>query len=435
MKKLLLLGGLMLVLLASLWAYRHLEIVSETIHLPPRGEAATNPLYATQQLLRHLGGTVGTPLRWGAALPPPGSTLFLDWPDWAVEHDRHKELQQWVASGGHLLISSRLLGGTSLDDDRTGAAPQGPPDNPPRRDFAWVPVTPQDVKPGRVVQCRTLHEDRLVRPHYSDRTSFQLCVKGLRQVLRSSEVPLWALSSDEGIIATRHQAGSGTVTVHSIPSDTKRRADRRVPLIFGNQLLEEGDHALIVAALLQAGPSRQFWFVPDAPSGPSHPSFIRWLWANAWVAMVLAVLATAAGLWRGARRFGPGIAPALPVRRSMGEQICGTAQFLRTHDAHVLHQATLNALDQAAVSHIPGYSEMLIEERARALGDLTAISPASLAQALLPRQAHQPIHGLQTLQLLETARRRLRHRELHAGPAPAFHGPRSTGDTPHADTR
>jgi hypothetical protein len=147
------------------------------------------------------------------------------------------------------------------------------------------------------------------------------------------------------------------------------------------------------------------------------------------VAVVLTLLAVAAGLWRGLRRFGPRLAPAMPVRRSMGEQISGTAQFLERHSPQALHRAALRALDETAHQCVRRYAALSVSERARALAGLTALPESSLAHALHPDAQVRPQQLGTLVQLLETARRRLRNNR--AGPP---HEPRPSEGNANADT-
>jgi hypothetical protein len=265
--------------------------------------------------------------------------------------------------------------------------------------------------------------------HYPDLKSLNSCIE-FSQTLSTQTPQLWSLKSERKLVAVRVMWGKGTVTVFS-DCGCGVRAGLRVQNLFSNRTIERADHALVAAALLQAGPGQEIWLARDEPE---RPGFVTWLWQQAWVVVVLAALAVAGGLWRGARRLGPRIAPTLTARRSMAEQIQGNAQFLRLHDAYVLHGAVLQALERAAKAHIRGYADLTVESRAQAIGELTGLPADDLAQALLTRDPHQRQHGPELLQLLETARRRLSKR--YSGtlvPTPDTFP--SSGDSQHANSR
>ena len=173
--------------------------------------------------------------------------------------------------------------------------------------------------------------------------------------------------------------------------------------IFAAHLTNEPLLGLVVATVLQAHRGAQMWFVSEG----TRPEFMRWLWANAWVALVLGALALALALWRGGVRFGP-LAPLAALgRRSMAEQISGTAQFLHRQGGAALHAAQLRALDAAATAHLRGYARMDRSSRAQALAHATGLDAAALGLALDRSIARRRIDLPPVLELLETARRLL----------------------------
>lgn len=400
--RLLPIGLLLLLAMFGLWMASTFEWAHRKVRSPLRGEAASNPLYATHRLVRELGGKAVTPDEGLHNLPPMGSTLYLNSAEWSLFPGRTEKLQQWVDQGGHLVMPSSLASQSGLSE--------------------WVPVTEEDIdtqdddnqaKPERRTDaktetftaeelekdhtpCQWLTERRNAMARFPGKPRFELCAH-LRHTVHSDNPVLWSMGGSEGAVILRVKSGAGTITVHSVPS------------VFDNRRLLLADHALLAAAILQLRPGREVWFL----HAESRPGFMTWLWQNAWVAVILSLLAIAAGLWRGLRRFGPRMAPALPVRRSMGEQISGTAQFLQRHGPQALHRATQRALDEEAHRCVRRYATLGLLERAQALATLTGLPQAALAQALqpeVPRSAQLSV----SLQLLETARRRLRNNHAAA---------------------
>lgn len=390
----LLLLGLFVLWMATTFEWAHREVKA-----PLRGEAASNPLYATHRLVRELGGKAVTPDEGLHNLPPVGSTLYLNSTEWSLFPGHTEKLQQWVDQGGHLVMPSNLASQSGLSE--------------------WVPVTEEDVdtqdddkkaKPDAKTEsinaeeaqekdhapCHWLTERRNAMARFPGKPRFELCAH-LRHTVHSDNPVLWSMGGSEGAVILRVKSGAGTITVHSVPS------------VFDNRRLLLADHALLAAAILQVRPGREVWFL----HAESRPGFMTWLWQNAWVAVMLSLLAIAAGLWRGLRRFGPRMAPALPVRRSMGEQISGTAQFLQRHGPQALHRAAQRALDEEAHRCLRRYATLGLLERAQALATLTGLPQAALAQALQP-EAPRPTQLSASLQLLETARRRLRNNHAAA---------------------
>lgn len=412
--RLLPLGLVLLLILFGAWMATNLEWAEKQVSAPLRGEAASNPLYATHRLVRELGGKVVTPSEGLHAMPPQGSTLYLSSNEWSLFPGRVEKLQHWVDQGGHLVIPSDLATQSGLSE--------------------WIPVTEEDVeekdadkkgastndaeadKDGEdnkaLFPCRWITERRNAVRRFPDKPRFELCAP-LPHTVHSDNPVLWSMGGNEGPVILRVKAGAGTITVHSVPS------------IFQNRRLAKADHALLVAALLQVRPGHEVWFL----HAEKRPGFLTWLWENAWVAVVLTLLAVAAGLWRGLQRFGPRMAPALPMRRSMGEQISGTAQFLQRHSPQALYQAALRALDEAAHQCVRRYATLSVSERAQALAEFTGLPQAALAQALQPDIQVRAAQLTPLLQLLETARRRLRNNHPglqtpQAGVAPSSTEPR-----------
>jgi hypothetical protein len=136
----------------------------------------------------------------------------------------------------------------------------------------------------------------------------------------------------------------------------------------------------------------------------TRPPLLTTLWNNGAPVILLGALALAFALWRAGTRFGPRL-PALPTaRRSVGEQIRGTAAFIAHHGGRALHRAQLRALDSCARSRVHGYDTLIVGERAALLAPLVGIDAHTLARAMNPELGK---HVPSALALLETARRRL----------------------------
>jgi hypothetical protein len=148
-------------------------------------------------------------------------------------------------------------------------------------------------------------------------------------------------------------------------------------------------------------PQAEVWFVADE----IRPSFLHWLWTHAWQAVALSTLALTAALWRAAARFGPRVADAGVGRRSVAEQVHGTAQFLRKSGGDALHQAQARALEEMAARYIPLYRTMDAAARAHAICQRTSLDSTALARAMSPTLRRTPADLQAALQLLEAARR------------------------------
>lgn len=385
-----------LLLAGGAWLMSATEWVDADTPTPAKGEALSNPLYATEKLLGALGARVSKHKSLDA-MPPPQARLVLVSNNWDLFPERAKRLQEWVAKGGHLVIPGFLAGHKSLKGWL------------PMREES--PVRPQVPTPPRVfdrnakdMDCRTLAEPDEVPASYADTRSFRVCGSyfGPQYLPANPAALLWSLQGAGGAEAARVRVGQGTVTVIGAWA-----------LLNNNNLLR-ADNASLVAAALQARSDAVFWFVAEEAREP----FVPWLWHQAWAALLLGLLALALALWRASVRFGP-LAPAASAhRRSMAEQVRGTARFLHTHGPKALHAAQLRALHESAARQLVRFSQLEPARRSAEIARATGLDARALdhAQADKPRN---PAVLAADLELIETARRRLDAREPLAAPASA----------------
>ena len=416
-----LLRGLLvaLVLGAVAWLASCTEWVEVEVPVPPRGETAKNDLYVTQQLVRRLGATVATPTSL-AELPPPQATLLLNSWYWDLFPERAQRLKAWIEGGGHLVMYAG-------DVNHRQLKPWLPiqrvdPPSKPRKPAASAPATAKDddeddeadddedtpassaapasspaVFRPNTPPCHEGHEpDTLPASYPGPRHPFKVCAwTRFGWTVRATVAPSWLLQGDDGLWAVRAPLGRGQVTA-LMPSN-----------LLSNDHVLRGDNALLAVAALQARPGTEIWFVTEE----RRPHLLRWLWHEAWVAVLLAAAALALALWRGARRFGPLATIAAPGRRSMAEQITGTAQFLRREGPEALLAAQIRALETVARSHVRHYDKLGRTERAQAIAQATGLSAEALGLALDKSLARRRVDLPATLELLETARRLLLQRD------------------------
>ena len=384
-----------LALLAALgaWLVTATEWAEEQVEQPPRGEAARNRFFAAEQFIRQTGGQV---LRRQEldTLPPAGARLVLESQHWDLFPERAGRLRQWVESGGHLVVPATLA------DDKVMAAwlplvvaehPRNRPPRPVQRDL-----------PAKERHCREVAEPAGVTPAYGEPGRYRLCLGAYWRELRPAVdvAPQWALAGPDGIEVLRMPVGRGSVTVHT-------------PLgLLHNRHVVQGDHALVAAAALQLRPGALVWLVAEE----SRPPLLFWIWRHGWVAVLLALAALGAWLWRSGVRFGPVGAVPPRERRSMKEQVAGTGAFLRHHGPAALHAAQVRALQETARTRLPGYAALGSAAGAEAIAKATSLDPAALEAAL--RSGLRTPHALPAdLELLEAARRRLLH--LSSFPRPS----------------
>jgi Domain of unknown function (DUF4350) len=389
--------------LGAAWLFKHTEWVEVQEPLPLSDTLRADGTHVAQRLVQRLGGSARR-VDHMATLPPPGATLVVTTPFWSLAFDDATRLQRWVEGGGHLVVDQVLL------DDST-ASPWLPP--------KLLPRPPPDTTPrARADWCRVLAQAEGLPPAFGHDTGFVACAVPYR-TLRPAASPSWQLVSTElGIEAQRVALGRGRVTAFSGFMGFEGQQARAFPgdeggftlgaqparlLNFSNRGLLEGDNAALLAALLDARPGAEVWFVTRT----DRPALPLWLWQQAAPALLLAVAAMALLLWRRGSRLGPLQAAAPPRRRSLAAQVQGLADFLHRHQPAVLHAAALRALHETAARRVPGWARLTPAARTLALARATGLPEPELQRAQQAQVPRDAAAWSRTLALLETARRSL----------------------------
>ena len=410
---------------------------------PARGLAASDEYYSLRHILEGAGSTleVRTSLE---PLPPANATLYLDSSLWNIFPERDAHLRAWVENGGHLVLLSPRVH-TGEDDLRwvplTAIRPRNEPapgspkiapaprpaasdagdededdedkdtDDAPKRPVDAGPPSPHETEQQRQRRvklakllgvkppergCADFSEiGAAAQPAYESGRVYRGCtLAGSLRPLGRVE-PTWTLASPRGTLAMRVPVGRGSVTGVT------------PYLVLDNHDLLQGDNGLIAAAVLQAAPGRPVWIVRDEAREP----LLGWLWHEGRTPLLLALAAIALSLWRLMVRFGPREAPPPQARRSMGEQVRGTGQFIAGTDPQALHAATRQAFDDAARVRIEDYAQLTDSDRIHALAALLAptavLDKEALMAALRPGPKSTPAQWLAAISLIEQARRSL----------------------------
>ena len=377
---------------AAAWIATSTEWVEVEVKTPPRGEAATNPHYALELLVRQLGARLDKRSNLDA-MPPAGARLVLTSFHWALFPERAQRLREWVQAGGHLIVPAGLVDEPELNwvglelDEREPPKESGSARRPRQERGCREVAPPADPAPAAAPEPPA--RLRVCAPPYA---------MELRP--RSGTTPQWQLQGPAGVEFMRVAAGRGSVTVYGPWS------------LMRNQDLLRADHALAAVQAMQLERGGLVWLVAEE----SREQLLLWTWRHGWVAVLLALAAALAWLWRSVVRFGPVGAVPPRERRSMKEQVAGTGAFLRHNAPQALHAAQVRALHEMGRARMPGYGALPEGSRIDAIAKATGLDAAALRQAVQPR-GHTPHNLPAALELMEAARRRL-ERYIPQRPSP-----------------
>jgi len=395
---------------AAVWLALHTEWVEIQVPDPLKGPALRDADYRLKQFATRLGAVVTAPDNLDQ-LPPPGATLVLSSAHWDIFPERVQALRAWVEAGGHLWLPYQgqteaalawiPMKWVAIPRPRAPSAAASAASTPDRNDDDEDNDTDTAVPPKPAVppasgavttpRCASLSESITEQPAFDAHRRFDSCLYA-RETLRPGVPPQWALHGPQGALVARVPIGRGSVTV----------ASAYMP--WGNSQLLRSDNALLATAALRIHAGQQLWFVQDEARMP----LLSFLWARGMPAVLLGAAGLAFALWRGAVRFGPRAAVTPLARRSMAEQIRGTAAFVAHHGSDALHAAQLRALNDTARPRVHGFDGLILGERAQAVARLTRLDAHALARAMNPKlDAAVNRHPGAALALLETARRRL----------------------------
>jgi len=385
------------------WLYSATEWVDKPLPPVPDEAVRKDRLFAAKAMLRQLGAQVEERQSLDA-MPPAAATLLLTSVHWRLFPARVQALRRFVEAGGHLVIPWTLASNEA--------------------ELAWLGIESQEVpaserkslaesqrkqrgknqgksegKSGREHEddddepCIARQDAPGVRPAFTPTRELLLCTEGYRwNRLRPKGAPQWVLTGPSGAEVVRVPVGRGRVTM-TLAED-----------LHDNDALLKGDHALLLAATLDLARGDIVWFIATE----TRPPLATLLRQHGLTALLVGALALALALWRSGTRFGPRQAVPLPARRSMREQIAGTAAFIAARGGAPLHRAQLRALERSASQHLPGFDRLIAaRERAEAIAHATATDPVALAQAMDGTPKRPPRALAAALALLETARRRL----------------------------
>jgi hypothetical protein len=363
--------------MAGTWIARNTYWDSLKVPMPLKGEALVNPFYATQRFAERLGARTSWDRALGAA-PASNAVIVLSGWHWSIGRARRAALQQWVESGGRLVVDNDLIDPTGEFEEWSGIVQKYPKVD---KDAAKNPGRgPADEPP-----CRQVHEERGGQAIRTE--AIRMCDLDTSW-LESKRTAAWALRDKTHVQAMRVAIGRGSVTV--INSE---------PFLYRE--LFDGDHGrlFVAAAQLRRGDEVHFLSEDD------YPGLLTLMWRHGAPVVVVGVALVGFLLWRGAVRFGPPAPATVSARRSLADQIRGSGRFALQYGGEALHAAMVRALDEAARRRITHYVSLPPGGRSAALARVTGFDADALSRALHSPRLRTAGELHRTLALMEAARR------------------------------
>lgn len=345
-----------------------------------RGEAASNPFYAIQRFVEELGAESERRRTMGE-LPSTSSVLMLSHWNWGLIESRRADLERWVENGGRLLLDGTLAGNEGAFEDWSGLSKE--------HGFRQVEGAAEAGDEFILADsCRTLNLTMGTAQSEPDRSTYEVC--GLAQMgwIEAARNLEWALEDKNGMQVVRVALGRGKVIlVNGTPFATREMLEANNGTMFVDAvLLRRDDHVVFL-------------------SEEDHASILTLIWVYGAPAVLLALTFIMLALWRNSIRFGPFEAPPPTSRRSLGEQIRGTGQFVfRTDSGRALHAAMVRALHEAARHRVPSYETLPMEERIAAIARIAELDSDSLTETVKFGGSRSHHEFKQAIALLDAAR-------------------------------
>jgi hypothetical protein len=310
--------GVLLGALGVWWFLETHERVDQTLDLPAKGEASYNPLYALKLSLRDAGRRVESRQRLRLAEHPlePGDTVLMMGDLRALPVADAEALLDWVAKGGHLVVTTPAPGVAIGDADVPLLTDLG--------------IAPYDDAP----ECMGLKVDALERhDEFCDGRRFYFFDEDAQ--VRAA----WSQEDADGLDYGYARVGWGEGTV-----DVLAELD-----FLRNDKLDDAQHVALARQLLQPNWDARgtFHLIYSA----DMPPLWKLLLDHGWRALLPLFLALLAWLWMRAERLGPQLPPPPMDRRSLLEHVQASGEHLYRYGRRAtlyaaVHEAFMRRLRQ-----------------------------------------------------------------------------------------
>ena len=349
------------------WFVHAYEKVEKQLYLPPRGEAAYNPLYALKKTLQADGVAVASRQRLdlpAQRLAARDTLLILDDPR-SLSPSQSRQLLAWVSAGGHLLVRTPVPGRWDQD--------------------MQLPLF-------KALGLRMLAKESQCEPFQveGEEHHVEFC-NGRRFAVEGVE-PLQSWGSpDQGHVYARLRQGEGWVDVLADFDFLTNNGGRQRSILMPDTDapvggLRDGPHRALARQVL----------APNYGKGTMHlvyaaqlPSLWRSVVQQGWPVWVPLLLALLAWLAAHAQRFGPWLPSPLGERRSLLEHVHASGEHLSRYNKRVLlYAAVRNAFLARLRRRDPVCAALAGEAQVVALAERLGLPAAAIRAALQAPASH-----------------------------------------------
>lgn len=372
------------------WFLHNYTRVEHEFALPPRGEAAYNPLYALKKSLQADGVRVESRQRLdlSAHALAPRDTLLLFGDARMLAPQDVRRVLEWVEGGGHLLVRTPA----GVDWDEKLAAPL----------FDGLGVALRDGADGS--------RDCVPFQVEGEESHVEFC--GARRFGFVGTVPELSWGDlKHGYVYARIGHGDGHVDVlGSMDFMTNGRAPQPgLGDIFGGGSsgsgLRDVPHRVLARQVLAPNYGRGTMHLVYAAQMPSLWSLLL---ARGWPVWLPLLLALCAWLWLHARRFGPQIPAPAAERRSLLEHVRASGELLfRYGRSPLLYAAARQAFLARLRRRDPVAAALGGEAQVAALAERFKLPAGTLRTALQVPASHDKAALRDRISLLIELRNRL----------------------------
>ncbi len=391
--------------------YQTHEYKEKTIHTGFKGEARTNPFYASRLFLKRMGIPTETinSIQGLGELPDINTVLLISTQRTTLSPERTEKLVDWVRSGGHLIAqATRNWKYNGKADDEDIEDSDVSPD--PLQRFMGVHTGSRTAFDEILSESQSELIDELLDSTITSKKTDSIKLNNADKKLhiklfrfprilvdddvkeRTEEIKIGA---DNFIV--RQKVGRGMIT---LVSDFQ---------FIRNKKIEAADHAEILWYLTHGlqtpinQPAR-IWLVHN----DKMPSLLSLLWKNAWAFILSLLLLFLAWLMMSTRRFGPMIPKPEENRRSLKEHITSSGNFYwKNNKQHKLIESSRQALLQRLAQVHPGWAQRSQEEQIHLLVEQLSMTPEAVQRLLFANDVENANEFTQLIRQLEKIRRDL----------------------------